>query len=81
MLFRSYTGHSVEDHQDFLFEELLPNIVAYASSSQTPTEVVVMAAFLSLATILQSKGLGRDTLMKAIDAALLNTHDAPGGLH
>ncbi|HEX8542673.1 MAG TPA: hypothetical protein VF671_13310 [Pseudomonas sp.] len=77
----SYEGHTVQDHQDFLFDELLPNIVNYANSNQTPPEVVVMAAFLSLATILQSKGLGRDTLMKAIDAARLNTHDAPGGLH
>ncbi|MGV8860838.1 MAG: hypothetical protein ACOH2O_13430 [Pseudomonas sp.] len=76
----TYAGHSVEDHQDFLFDQLLPNIVSYAHSSGTPSEVVVMAAFLSLATILQSKGLCRDTLMKAIDAARLPTHEAPRGL-
>lgn len=77
----SYAGHNVQDHEAFLLDEMLPCLVGYANSSQTPAEVVVMAAFLSLATILQSNGLGRDTLMKAIDAARLNPHDAPGGLH
>lgn len=76
-----YSGHRVEDHQDYLFEELLPNLINYAGRSSTPPEVVVMAAFLSLATILQSKGLGRDTLMKAIDAAALQAGESEWGAH
>jgi hypothetical protein len=76
-----YTGHRIEDHQDYLFDELLPNLVKYAGRSDTPPEVVVMAAFLSLATILQSKGLGRETLMQAIDAAALQAGESEWGAH
>jgi hypothetical protein len=76
-----YTGHRVEHHQEYLFEELLPNLVNYAGRSNTPPEVVVMAAFLSLATILQSKGLGRETLMTAIDAAALQGGESEWGAH
>lgn len=76
----TYTGHRVEDHEDFILEQLLPLIVDYAGASDTPTEVVTFACFLTLATILQAKGLGRDVLMRAIDAARLPTHDAPEGL-
>ncbi|GAB3380379.1 hypothetical protein [Azotobacter armeniacus] len=77
----TYTGHRVEDHEDFILEQLLPLIVDYAGASDTPTEVVTFAAFLSLATILQAKGLGRDVLMRAIDAARLQSHEALEGLH
>lgn len=76
-----YAGHSVQDHEQFLAEDLLPSIVGYAGRAETPAEVVVMAAFLSLATILQARGLSRETLMKAIDAAQLHHHDAPAGVH
>lgn len=76
-----YTGHRVEDHQDYLFEELLPNLITYAGRSSTPAEVVVMAALLGLATILQSKGLSRKTLMKAIDAAALQAGESEWGAH
>jgi hypothetical protein len=76
-----YEGHSVQGHDQFFMEELLPDIVAYSRRTDTPPEVVVMAAFLGLATILQSKGLGRDTLMKAIDAAALRAGESEWGAH
>lgn len=77
-----YTGHRVEDHEQFIFDQLLPLIVGYSRASDTPSEVVVMAAWLCLSTILQAKGLGRDTLMQCIDGARLPTiHEAPEGLH
>lgn len=76
-----YTGHRVEDHQDYLFDELLPSLVNYANRSSTPSEVVVMAAFLSLATILQSKGLDREMLMRSIDAAALQAGESEWGSH
>ncbi|WP_282365610.1 hypothetical protein [Pseudomonas sp. PS02290] len=76
-----YEGHKVQDHQGYLVEELLPNLVDYAGRSNAPAEVVVMAAFLSLATILQSKGLCRETLMKAIDAAALQAGESEWGAH
>ncbi|MCL7462207.1 hypothetical protein [Pseudomonas sp. NW5] len=77
----TYTTHRVEDHEPFIFEQLLPLIVGYARASNTPSEVVTMAAWLCLSTILQAKGLGRDTLLKALDAARLDVHEAPEGLH
>lgn len=76
-----YEGHNVQDHEQFLMEELLPGIVSYSGRSGTPAEVVVMAAFLSLATILQSKGLCRETLMEAIDASALQAGESKWGSH
>ena len=76
-----YEGHSVQEHEQFLMEELLPNIVGYSRRTDTPPEVVVMAAFLSLATILQSKGLCRETLMEAIDASALQAGESKWGSH
>ncbi|WP_455229838.1 hypothetical protein [Geopseudomonas aromaticivorans] len=77
----TYTGHRVEDHEAFILDTLLPGIVGYARTSGTPSEVVVMACWMSLSTILQTKGLSRDTLMRAIDASRLPTiHEAPEGL-
>jgi hypothetical protein len=76
-----YEGHSVQDHEQLLMDELLPHIVDYSGRTSTPPEVVVMAAFLSLATILQSKGLGRETLMNAIDAAVLQAGESEWGAH
>ncbi len=74
------TGHRVEDHEGFILDTLLPLIIGYARTSNTPSEVVAMAVWLCLSTILQVKGLGRDTLLKALDAALLDVHEAPEGL-
>lgn len=78
----TYTGHRVEDHEDFILDTVLPLIVGHARVSNTPSEVVALACFLSLATILQAKGLSRDALMQCIDGARLPTiHEAPEGLH
>ncbi|MFD2838119.1 hypothetical protein ACFS3C_20745 [Azotobacter vinelandii] len=32
----TYTGHRVEDHEDFILEQLLPLIVDHAGASDTP---------------------------------------------
>lgn len=72
-----YSGHCVDDHEEFLHDTLLAEIVDYARASSTPIEVVVLATFLRLATILQSKGLSRATLIQVIDAARLQMHEAP----
>ncbi len=76
----TYTGHRVEDHEAFILDGLLPQIADYARASETPIEVVVLSVWLALSTILQHKGLGRDTLLKALDAARLDVHEAPEGL-
>ncbi|MGP3792518.1 hypothetical protein [Pseudomonas sp. B392_1p] len=73
----NYAKHRVEDHEAFILDELLPHIIGYARASNTPTEVVAMACFLSLATILQAKGLSRESLRQCINGARLPIHDAP----
>ncbi len=75
-----YSQHHVEDHEQFILEQLIPLIVGYARASGTPSEVVALSSFLSLSTVLQAKGLSRATLITAIDASRLPIHAAPEGL-
>lgn len=77
----TYTAHCVEDHEAFILDVMLPQIASYAHASDSPTEVVVIAVWLALSTILQNAGLSRDTLLKGLDAARLDVHEAPEGLH
>lgn len=72
----TYIGHRMEDHEPFIFDQLLPLVVGYARTSNIPLEVAALSAFLSLATVLLAKGLSRCTLIACIDAARLPTHDA-----
>lgn len=77
----TYTAHRAEDQETFILNPLLPLIGGHARTIDTSSVVVVMAAWLRLSTILQAKSLGRDTLLKALDAARLDVHEAPEGLH
>ncbi len=72
-----HNSHRAEDHSAFLLDDLLPAIVGYADSKGVPTEVVAFAAFLAMATIIRSKGVGRETIIKALDAMHCPTHEAP----
>lgn len=72
-----YGGHRVEDHAAFLMDDLLPAVVGYADSKGVPTEVVAFAVFMAMATIIRANGVGRDTIMRAVDAMHCPTHDAP----
>lgn len=72
-----YDGHMVEDHSAFLLDDLLPAIVGYADSKGVPTEVVAFAAFMAMATIIRAKGVGRDAIIRAVDAMYRPTHEAP----
>lgn len=74
---KTYIGCRMEDHEKFIFDQLLPLIVGYAHSGNIPPEVATLAAFLSLATVLQAKGLSRSTLIDCIDSARLPTHGVP----
>lgn len=74
---KTYIGYRMEDHEEFIFDQLLPLIIGYARTCNIPTEVAALAAFLSLATVLQAKGLNRGTLINCIDSARLPTHDKP----
>lgn len=70
-----YDGHHVEYHAAFLMDDLLPAVAGYADSKGVPTEVVAFVAFMAMA--LRSSGVGRNTIMRAIDAMHCPTHDAP----
>lgn len=77
----TFEEHRIEDHQAFILGQLIPLLREYACISGVPPEVVAAAAFMALATILQTQGLDRDALMLCIDAARLEIHDIPEGLH
>lgn len=77
---KTYIGYRMEDHEEFIFDQLLPLIIGYAHTCKIPPEVAALAAFLSLATVLQAKGLNRTILINCIDTARLPTDDQPGVL-
>ncbi|MOA04897.1 hypothetical protein D3C78_1244700 [compost metagenome] len=71
----------IEDHQEFLLDQLIPLIVGHARACDVPSKTVVLAAFLALATILQCEGMERSTLLQAIDTARLTQREASEVLH
>ena len=77
---KTYIGYRMEDHEEFIFDQLLPLIIGYARTCNIPTEVAALAVFLSLATVLQAKGLNRTILINCIDSARLPTDDQQGVL-
>lgn len=76
----TFPEYRVEDHERFILDTLFPLLISYARSCGTLTEVVALACFMSLATILQAKGLSRESLHQCIDGARVQIHDAPEGL-
>jgi len=76
-----YAGHRIEDHEDFIFETLMPEIINQAIRKSAPTEVVAFACFMALATILQHKGIDHDSLARHIKAANPVSIVNQGALH
>ncbi len=70
-------SYCMDTHEEFILDELLPLIVNHAAKNHHPADAVALASFLALGTILQSNGMDRDSLVFAIDASLLPTHDLP----
>lgn len=56
-------------HQTFVLADLLPLVVGHAKAEGHPTEMVALASFLALSTILQRKGIPREALVQGIDAS------------
>lgn len=56
-------------HETFILADLLPLVVGHAKAEGHPTEMVALACFLSLSTILLRKGIPREALIKGIDAS------------
>ncbi len=57
------------NHETFVLADLLPLIVGHAKAEGHPTEMVALASFLSLGTILLRKGIPREALIQGIDAS------------
>ena len=56
-------------HETFILADLLPLVVGHAKAEGHPTEMVALACFLSLSTILLRKGIPREALIQGIDAS------------
>lgn len=70
---------SMDTHEQFLLNELVPLVVGYAVREGHPTAAAALAAFLALSDIMQHKGIARAELIAALDPSR-TIHDAPEGL-
>ena len=76
-----YSGRRIQDHEEFILCELFPLIMGHARASGTPSEIILVTAFLHLGAILKNKGLSCGTLLECLDAAPLAMYQAPTGFH
>lgn len=74
-------NHRIEEHREFILEQLIPLIVGHARNIGSPSEAVTLASFFALATILQAEGISRSALLQAIDTARLTEREASEVLH
>ncbi len=65
----------MQKHEQFMLDTLLPLVFSHARAVRCAPEESAMACFLTLATVLQSRGLNDADLLHAIRAASLDvTH-------
>ncbi|MDI3274858.1 hypothetical protein [Pseudomonas sp. AL03] len=62
-------SNDMATHEAFVLGDLLPLVVGHAKSEGHPTEMVALACFLSLSTVLQAKGIPRESLVQGITAS------------
>ncbi len=74
-------NHCIEEHREFVLEQLIPLIVGHARSIGSQSEAVTLASFFALATILQAEGMSRSTLLQGIDTTRLTEREASEVLH
>lgn len=74
------TSSAMKKHERFLLDELLPLIANHAERAGCDMTEAAFAVFLSMGTILHSQGFTADSLLLAIRASAVTTHDAPEGL-
>lgn len=77
----SFRQYRIDDHQEFVLEQLIPLIVGHARTSGVPSKTVVLTSFVALATILQCEGIERSALLQAIETAQLNGRKTAEVLH
>lgn len=74
------THNPMQKHEQFILNTLLPAITGHARRIGANSDEAALASFLALGTILQAHGFTEDSLLEAIKASALTTHDAPEGL-
>lgn len=72
--------NAMDKHEPFILDEVLPSIFAHTAKMKCDPLESALAVFLALGTILQEQGVSADSLLVAIRASALSTHDAPEGL-
>lgn len=71
------SNNPMQKHEAFILDGLLPVVAAHARSVRVSLDEAALASFLALGTILLSKGFTDASLLAAIKASALTTHDAP----
>ncbi len=67
----------MKKHERFVLEELLPMVFVHAKAVNCSPEESAMACFLSVATVLQARGLTDDDLIAAIKSSSILIADTP----
>ena len=73
-------NNPMQKHEAFILDDLLPVVATHARSVGVSLDEAALASFLALGTILLSKGFTDVSLLAAIKASALTTHDAPKGM-
>lgn len=73
-------NNPMQKHEAFILDSLLSMVAAHARSVGVSLDEAALASFLALGTILLSKGFTDASLLAAIKASALTTHDAPEGM-
>lgn len=68
-------NNEMEKHETFMLDTLLPMVFVHAQDVKCTAEESALACFLTLATVLQARGLTDADLLHAIRAASLDVTD------
>ncbi len=72
--------NAMTKHEGFILDTVLPVIMGQARALNCDPLEAALAVFMSLGTLLLTRGYTPDSLLQAIRASAATTHDAPGGL-
>lgn len=72
--------NAMTKHEDFILDAILPAIMGHARAIDCDPLEAALAVFMSLGTLLLTRGCTPDSLLAAIHGSTIATHDAPEGL-
>lgn len=70
-------NNPMQKHETFIFRTLLPAVMDHARRIDVDSGEAALAAFLALGTILLAEDYDADSLLLAIKASAMTTHDVP----